>query len=268
MAARTRVLQLAIVAVNLVIVALTFTSIWPFPHGDFKVDLPSANEVQWSYADGVVHVTAPYSIDNGWIYDVDNLVVHYLVNNYSKVILAEQTFDLGSLPAGSIVPGSLDFTIDLLSLYKQNVTWMIFNDDILNFKIDVSCFYTMKLVKFNASYTTNVDWTALIRSWHIEQPTALPTLGVPYPIRYWLNTSSLLSALPPATLNVSLYGDSDLLGWGTTSVQLGGDRQGLVDLTISPEFFATVHSSYSFGYVIRVLDYTIASNWTYSGGIP
>ncbi len=268
MAGRTRVLQIAIAVVNLSIVALAFTSIWPFPHGDFKVDLPSASEIRWAYQDGIVHVTAPYSVDNGGFYDVDNLTIHYAVTNYSKVRIAEQTFVLGSLPAGSIVPGSLDFTIDVLGLYRDGVTWMVFHDDILNFQIDVSCFYTMKLVKFDAAYTTNVDWGALIRSWDVERPSSLPMPGIPYAINYSLSTSDLLYSLPPATVNISLLKDGNLSGWGSTEVLLGGDRTGNITLTLSSDFVPTLGSVYQWRYEIRVLDYVISETWTYAGGTP
>lgn len=266
MAARTRVLQLAITVVNLSIIALAFTSVWPFPHGDFKVHLPSASEVEWSYADGLVHISAPYSIDNGWIYDVDNLTIQYSVTNNSMKVLAGDTFSLGSIPAGTVTPGSLDFTVDILGLYNAGAQWMVFHDDFLNFRISVSCLYTMKLIKFDASYHAGIEWDALIRSWAIERPSSLPVLGSPYPIHYWLNTSNMLAGLPTAQVNISLYGDGLLLGWGATSVELGGDRQGSLNLQISPQFFATIHTTYSFAYSIHVLDFTISDTWSYGGG--
>jgi len=83
MAARTRLIQLAIGIVNILIVALVFTSIWPFPSGNFKVDLPSPSDITWSYEDGVAHIVAPVTIDNRWIYDVNDLAIYYMVRNYS-----------------------------------------------------------------------------------------------------------------------------------------------------------------------------------------
>lgn len=270
MAARTRVLQLAVAVVNLSIVALAFTSIWPFPHGDFQVHLPTANQIKWSYADGIVHVSAPYTIDNGGFYDVDDLVISYSVTNYSRYDLTADTFNIGKIPKGSTFSGSLDFTFDLLGFYNSGAQWMVFNDDILNFGIHVSCYYTMKLVKFDASYAASVAWDGLIREWSVEKPSSLPSPGTPYPIRYWLNTSDLLEGLPPAQVNVSLLGDGQLLGWGISEIQLGGDHTGTVVMNILPQFFSTVHGNYTFSYQIRVLDFPLVGNWTYSpaGGAP
>jgi len=267
MAARTRVLQLAIVLVNLSLIALAFTSIWPFPHGDFKVHLPQAKDVTWSYENGLVEVSAPYSIDNGGFYDVEDFVISYSVTNNTRYQLAGDTFDLGKIPKGSIAPGSLDFTFDLLGFYRNGTQWMVFNDDILNFDIHVSCYYTMRLVKFDASYSTGVTWDALIRSWAIERPSSLPTPGAPYPINYWLNTSDLLNGLPPASLNVSFSRDSELLGWGASEIQLGGDRTGIVNVNILPGFDPTILGNYTFAYEINVMQYPLTGSWT-PGGFP
>jgi hypothetical protein len=270
MAARTRVLQLAIALVNLSLIALAFTSIWPFPHGDFKVHLPQAKDVTWSYENGLVHVSAPYTIDNGWIYDVDNLVISYSVTNNTRYQLAGDTLDLGKIPKGSIVPGALDFTFDLLGFYRNGTRWMVFNDDILNFDIHVSCYYTMRLVKFDASYSTGVTWDALIRSWAVERPSLSSLLahGSPYPVNYWLNTSDLLNGLPPAQINVSFSRDGELLGWGLSDIQLGGDRTGIVNVNILPGANLTIPGNYTLAYEIRVMEYPLTGSWTIPGGLP
>ncbi len=240
-------------------IALAFTSIWPFPHGDFKVHLPQAKDVTWSYENGLVAASAPYSIDNGGFYDVDNLTISYSVTNNTHYLLAADTFNIGKIPKGTVFPGALDFTFDLLGFYKNGTQWMVFHDDILNFDIHVSCYYTLKLVKFDASYSTGVIWDALIRSWAVEKPnlTSLITHGSPYPINYWLNTSSLLNGLPPAHVNVSFSRDGVPLAWGQSVIQLGGDRQGTVDVNILPGFDPTIPGNYTYAYEITVMEYPL-----------
>jgi len=259
MAARTRVLQLGIVIVNLTLIGLAFTSIWPFPHGDFKVHLPSARNVSWSYADGIVGVTAPYSIDNGGFYDVDNLVVKYSVNNSTGYHIAGSTFDLGKISKGTTTSGALSFTINLVQLYEDGIQWMVFNDDFLNFDIHVSCFYTMKLIKFDASYTTGVVWDALIKSWAIHPVPPLPS--VPTSVDYWLNTSRLLSGIPPATLNLSIARNGTVLGWEQTEIQLGGNRNGSLSLSTISGFDPVVPGDYAISYSFRVAEYVLSGSW-------
>ncbi len=234
MAARTRLLQLAVAVVNITIVALVFTSVWPFPSGDFKVHLPSAHEITWTFADGIVHVTAPFSIDNGWIYDVNSLAVSYQVTNGSRSELASQSILVGDIPAGRITNSELDFTFDLLAKYNSGIDWMIFHEDMLYFYLEVSCWYTMKLIQFDATYQVSVPWDALIQSYGITNYSFSPGPPVTSWVNYTLNTSRLLSSLPPAQVTVSYYGNETLMGQTSTTIPLGGPNAGVIATALAP----------------------------------
>jgi len=257
MAARTRLLQTAIAVVNLVIVVLAFTSIWPFPSGDFKVDLPSPSEVIWSYSDGVVHVSAPYAIDNGGFYDVEDLVISYRVTNYTSSAMASDTFELGTVPAGEVTRDTIDFEIDLLGLYNSGIQWMIFNDDILNFAIDVDCLYTSRLVEFHADYRVSVPWEPLIQGYGIELPQSLPIPGTQYSVDYWLRTSDLLRSLPAATVTLQLLDGGGVVDTVQQNVQLGGNRSGTVTFEVPTAY----NPPYSIVLTIDVLEYTFSERW-------
>jgi len=240
MVARIRLLQLAIGLVNFAIVALAFTSIWPFPSGQFNVDLPSSTEITWTYDGGVVHVSAPYSIDNGGFYDVKNLVLNYTVTNDTRYQLADQVIVIGDIPAGQVTSSVLDFQFDLLGLFNSGAQWMVLNDDLLRFYLGVSCLYTGELVKFEAEYRVNVPWDALIRDYGVSEytwgSTSTPFGEAPdsLNITYWLDTSDMLAPFSPASVELSIRGNSTLLGQGTTGVTLGGNHTGVVNLAIDP----------------------------------
>jgi len=190
MSARTRLLELSVVTTNLVIFGLVLTSIWPFPSGQFKVDLPSASEVTWTYSDGVVHVVAPFSIDNGGFYDVDGLSISYQVTNYSRSSLAADTLVIGQIPAGGAVSSRLEFDFDLLRLYDEGAVWMVFHEDMLFFHIEVSGLYTMKLVEFDADYSVSMPWLPPIESYDVNP--VWPPVGNQVSVDWWLNTTRIL----------------------------------------------------------------------------
>jgi hypothetical protein len=278
MAARTRLLQLAIAVVNIVIAALVFTSIWPFPSGDVKVDLPSASEVQWTYDNGVVHVTAPFSISNGGFWDIDELTVRYEVTNYSHDSIVSDVIQIGTIKVGNLVSSYLDFEFDLLELYNQGATWMIFNDDMLNFFVEVSCGYTMKMVKFDATYQVSVPWDALVQSYGVldytyERTGSLPTDPISVSIQYWLSTSDLLSSLPAAQVSLMFRGNSTTLSQTQTTIQLGGNHSGAVSMNFVP--LLDLNATYSIelsvefaGFPPMVRTYTVPSPSSVLGAIP
>ena len=278
MAARTRLLQLAIAVVNIVIAALVFTSIWPFPSGDVKVDLPSASEVQWTYDNGVVHVTAPFSISNGGFWDIDELTVRYEVTNYSHDPIVSDVIQIGTIKVGNLVSSYLDFEFDLLELYNQGATWMIFNDDMLNFFVEVSCGYTMKMVKFDATYQVSVPWDALVQSYGVLDYTyartgSLPTDPISVSIQYWLSTSDLLSSLPAAQVSLVFRGNSTTLSQTQTTIQLGGNHSGAISMNFVP--LLDLNATYSIelsvefaGFPPMVKTYTVPSPSSVLGAIP
>ena len=224
MAVRTRFLQIGVALVNIAILALVFTSIWPFPSGEFKVDLPNSNDITWSYSDGVVGVVAPYSIRNGWIYDVDDLAISYTVTNLSGKLLGQDTINVGTVAAGKVTSSHLDFSFNLINFYKEGGLGMVFRDDSLHLDVSVSCMYTMKLIKFDASYEAVVPWDALIQSYdanvtlsgsqvevryHIDTSPMLASLGL-VPMTIWVNdTSGNLILNPPISQTIPLGGPYD-----------------------------------------------------------
>ncbi len=230
MATRTKALGVGIAAVNLVVFILAFTSIYPFPAGDFKVDLPSPNDIEWSYSAGEVTVTAPFSVDNGGYYSVDELQLRYEVTNYSNVQIAEDTIALGSMKAGTVTAGEIVFTFDLAEMYNDGIAWMIFNDDLLEFVVEVSCYYTMKLVKFDARYSVSIPWDALIQDFSVDEPWIDPADPGTLLINYSLTTSDLLPGF--ATLDAELLEDGSVVAEFTEAIALGGTSTGTIELEL------------------------------------
>lgn len=223
MATSIRAIQTGIALVNVLIFALVFTSLWPFPSGDFNVDLPSPSEVIWDYDDGVVTVSAPYSIDNGGFYDVEDLLITYDVRNYSDVPVFSGEIDIGTLPAGQVTADSIDIAIPVLEMYESGDTWMVFNDDFLRFAVDVSCYYTARLVHFYAEYNVSIPWEALIQEVELDGASVEDGQLL---VDYHIITSEVLDGL--TTMHVYLYNGTTLVGHEWETISLGGYHSGTV----------------------------------------
>ncbi len=273
-------LQLAVAVVNLSIVALAFTSIWPFPSGQFNVDLPTSSEITWTYEDGVVHVRAPYSIDNGGFYDVKDLVLKYTVTNDTGFLLAGQDIVIGDIPAGQVTSSAIDFQFDLLRLFNSGAYWMVLNDDLLRFYIGVSCLYTAELVKFDAEYQVYADWVAPIKDYGAElvnwgnTSTIVGDIPDSVNITYWLETSDLLAPFSPASIDITLRADSTPLSNWSTTAELGLRHEDDISLTLNPADFLSLDSETRFYLVVHVSvagfvqDRIIEIESPLSGGLP
>jgi len=257
MAVRTRFLQIGISLVNIAIIALVFTSIWPFPSGEFKVDLPNANDVRWSYSDGNVTVIAPFTIDNGWIYDVNDLAVSYRVTNLSGNVLGQNVIRLATIAAGRVTDSQIDFTFNIAEFYDKGGLGMIFRDDSLHFDVDVSCLYTMKLIKFEASYQADVPWDALIRGYGVTD--VAPTgVGTQLSVDYWIETSPVLASLGSVPMSLSVYdgsGNPLLYPPIAQTLQLGRNSSGTVTFT------PTTIGAPPYEVHFEILDFQFVKRW-------
>jgi len=216
-------IQVAIAAVNILIFALAFTSIWPFPSGDFKLNLPESEDVEWSIDDGFVYVSAPYSIDNGGFYDVSDLQISYEVTNYTSALVHSDTITIGTIPAGAVTSDTIEFSFPLSDFHDASVVWLIFNDDFLNFALEVSCYYTMKLVHFYAEYSVSVPWDALIQDIGVDE---IWTDGAQLQVNYHATTSGILHSLGTTTIIATLYNGSSFLAQDSDSLVLGTTHSG------------------------------------------
>ncbi len=249
MAVRTRFLQIGVALVNVAILVLVFTSIWPFPSGEFKVDLPNANDVQWSYnPNGTVNVVAPFTIHNGWIYDVDDLVIQYSVTNVSGHLLKQDTISLGTLPAERVTSSQILFSFNLIEFYNNGGLGMVFQDDTLHLDVMVSCMYTMKLISFEASYVADVPWDALIRSYGVSNWTVTGSL---VSVSYWIETARILAPLGTVTASVTVLDSSRNAIYGplVQSIVLGANYTGTL------QFTPTIPSALPSYVVVEMLGY-------------
>ena len=230
MASRTRALGAGVAVVNLVIFILAFTSIYPFPAGDFKVDLPSPNEVTWTYDSGLVTVTAPFSVDNGGFYSVEDLTLDYRVTNYTGTMIAEDSVEVGTMKAGEVTSGEIEFELDLVDLYARGLTWMVFNDDLLDFVVEMSCFYTMKLVSLDAVYSVSIPWDALIQSFSISSLRVDPLNPQTVMVDYSLTTSDILQG--STALHAELLEGGVTVSETDETVMLGRSSTGTVTFDV------------------------------------
>ena len=229
MSTHTKALQVGVATVNILIFILVFTSLYPFPAGDFNLDLPSPSDVTWEYSSGEVTVTAPFAIDNGGFYDVDDLTLSYEVTNFSGALISEDVIDIGTVKAGAVTSSELTFVMDLQQMYDDGISWMVFNDDLLDFVVDVSCYYTAKLVHFDARYSVSIPWDALVQDVSVDDYLYDIDTGRVL-VDYHISTSSILSG--STALDVSMYDDGTLVSQSTETVQLGRVYSGTVALDV------------------------------------
>ena len=219
-----RVLRIVISIINIIIAALVITSIWPFATGEFSVDLPQADDIEWSYVRGLVTLSAPVTIHNGGYYSIDDVTIHSLVTNSTKFELINETERWGRIPAGSVFGETVNFSIDFEELLTSGAYWMIFNSDFFEIEITISCRYTLGLIAFSAEYKLPYDWDGLIIDLGFPRGELVsPSPGI-YQIeqQYYIWTNSILSGYGgDFSLELREESTEDTVAFSTDHIELG-----------------------------------------------
>jgi len=191
-----RILRISISMINIAIMFMIILAAWPFITGDFGVDIPTQNDVDWSYSDGNITVSAPIGIRNGGFYDINDVVVKMSVENETHYSIVDSTNNWGTISAGSHVTRSVVFSVDLKKLLADGSTYMIFHPDSFVVDVEISAKYMLGLIIFTADYQVVYPWEGLILGMGFGTPSLYNhtgTYGVQVP--YYLNTNHLLAGL-------------------------------------------------------------------------
>jgi len=182
--------------INIAIIVMIILAAWPFVTGDFGVDVPTQNVVNWSYSDGNITVSAPIGIRNGGFYDINDVVVKMSVQNETHYSIVDSTNNWGTISAGSHVSRSVVFTVDLKKLLADGSSYMIFHPDSFVVDVEISAKYLLGLILFTADYQVVYGWDGLILGMGFLAPALYNDTGI-YGIKipYWLDTNRLLVGL-------------------------------------------------------------------------
>ena len=190
-----RMLRIIISLVNIAVAAIVVTSVWPFITGDFTVNLPNEDEVDWSYSNGILTLSAPISIHNGGFYDIEDVVIRTTVTNSTGFDIINSSQDWNAIRAGSNFQETIDFSIDFGRLLSEGSAWMIFHQDFFDVHLQITCKYTWKLIGFSATYAVPINWEGLIRDIGFGNATLENPAPLQFRINqtYWVWTNSLLA---------------------------------------------------------------------------
>jgi len=229
-------LRIFIVLFNIAVAALVLTSIWPFAMGQFQIDLPDDDDVEWFYEDGIVTMVAPIRITNGGLYAVRDVNVTVTVTNSSDFVIVNSTEYWGTIKAGSDISRSITLSIDVNQLIESEAYWMIFNPDYLDVEIFLKCKYTLKLVKFRATYQITMPWDGLIRDMGFGSPQIVNASGN-YSLRvpFYVWTNELLSGR--GSFSATAYNDTSVTSISSSSanINLGENYSGVLEFQVAPE---------------------------------
>lgn len=229
-----RILRISISIVNIAVVAMVILAVYPFVTGDFAVDLPTQDDLDWYYIDGNLTLSAPVIIRNGGFYDVSDIAVTTSVENRSHYSIVNQVTPWGTIAAGAQATKQITFTLDLKKLVADGSDYMIFHEDTFVVDISISAKYALGLISFVGQYQVTYPWDGLILGMgFIGTPSLFNQTGTyGVNILYYLHTNHLLAGLG-GDFSLSLSnGTGDDIAFSSQHVDFGVNYSDALNLSL------------------------------------
>ena len=231
-------LKAAIIIINLIIAAISITSLYTVASGKFNVLLPEQGDISWEVQDGKLVFTTNVTIQNGGVYSIEDLTIDVkVVENKSKYTLIEYDHLVSAIPSQTDHIEYLEIPLDLDfdEWMEAGLDKLIFEDSTLTLSLNVQAFYTMRLVRFYADYILESPWSAPIRDYDVYPSDIVPSLdndGIAMELPYRLHTAGWLTG--DIIIDAHVRSNEKEITRTTEAVPLGKDHYGSLIFNIDP----------------------------------
>ncbi len=157
----------AIIAVDLIIVAIIVLSILPLATGDLTVSIPDNQENEPTMNGDSITMALPIDITNNGYFSIDDLTLMLEVSN-GDLVITDQRSEPVDIPTGGTTRVNLALTLDLDSISDEALKDMVFNQTELLMKLGVEAGYSLSLVKASVNVQESMEWDPLISDYDLD----------------------------------------------------------------------------------------------------
>ncbi len=147
----------AIIAVDLIIVAIIVLSILPLATGDLSVSIPDDQENEPIMEGDKITMSLPIDVTNYGYFSIDDLTLMLKLSN-GDLVLTDQRSQPVDIPTGGTTRVNLALSMDLDSISDEALKDMVFNSTELLMKLGVEAGYSLSLVKATVNIEESMDW--------------------------------------------------------------------------------------------------------------
>jgi len=162
-------IRLGIVLVNLIIALIIILAVVPLGMGGLNVHVPQAGETTWTLQGTVLHLSAPISVHNGGFYDLQHFSLGMRVNDQGGSQVMNDRTEPVNLVAGKTTNVNLQLNLDVVGISQENKKKIVFDGTTFNITANVEAYYIMKLMKFDMTINSDMQWSPLISNFGINQ---------------------------------------------------------------------------------------------------
>lgn len=226
----------AIIAVDLIIVAIIVLSILPLATGDLSVSIPENQENEPTMEGDRITMSLPIDVSNYGYFSIEDLTLMLRVSNGNLVITDQRTEPV-DIPTGGTTRVNLALNMDMNSLSDDVLKDMVFNRTELMMRLGVEAGYSLSLVKASVNVEESMEWDPLITDFNLDinnVQTAANGSNYNMVVPYSFSASDLIQG---RTLNIhsQLVNSTGVMGTADNAVAIEQHNAGQITFVISQE---------------------------------
>ena len=228
-------LKPVIVALNILMAAISLINLATLAAGAIKVDAPAEEDFAWivDSEENLATFLADFTVKNHGIYDIDDVNIHAQITDERGALLVDYRQDGLTIPHGTIKVFNISALLPLERVAPSTVVYLLLNDSVFHLHLDITATTMWGLSHFSVDQTLDYPWKSPVKAF-AENNTFdwLATEGTSY---LFGNTESLELGAADTATRLEMILDEWITG---------------ADVTVHVEYYPTgIDSSVITGYL-------------------
>ncbi len=224
------------VAASVAFSVLLLTTLLMVVPGNLEFIPPGGEESDLRLQGSILYLDTSFTIGNQGLHDITNFTFSVQAVVADQIKVTDYTTDPVSIPIGSRQVVPISIPVDVAALV--GTSYVIFEPANVSFTMGVGGTTTRGFLDFNASFTYQQEFEALIPEFNIDIANSTPILNATGDwvmlVPYTVGTASFLSG--NATADISIRDEmDDLVGRANETIPLGVPSGGNLTFVLTPE---------------------------------
>ena len=232
------ILKVILTVLCVVILIISFTSVFPAMTGDINIEIPSEEEIRWDVQENYLFLRGDMWMNNSGYYRMEDINIQVDIIGFNRSLFND-TIYVPSVERGENKKIELELQTSLDDFSEEELEYLVFEGIDLKIISDMNANYPFSILHFNLDYESTVEWEGLVKTFEYDEDNIDLTSnaeGAVVSLPYTVETSEYLSG--NSIIELELYDENkeELYSSTELTVPLGVYESDTIDFLIGETF--------------------------------
>ncbi len=202
------ILKVVLTILCIIILIISFTSVFPAMTGDINIEIPSEEEIEWDVQDNDLFLRGDIWVNNSGYYSMEDINIDIEIVGFNRTLFSETKY-VSSVERGENKKIELELQTSLDDFTDDELNQLIFEEVEFDVLSDMTARYPFSILGFELDYESIVEWEGLVKTFEYNEDDIELTSneeGAVVSLPYTVETSRFFSG--SSIIELQLY-DSD-----------------------------------------------------------